>query len=242
MTGPTGPMGLQGTAGTNGAQGAAGTPGARGATGATGPAGTNGVNGAPGTNGINGATGATGPPGSNGTNGANGLNGAPGATGTFGPAVGALVTRTTTTAQTLTANQYNAIGFDTSTAPAGGWNNPGTTHTGVNAYLTVPQTGKYVISGGVSLQYYTGSAAGFITLYCALVLNGTVVQAWAQQQYYTITNIYVDFTFNPTMIAALNSGAQLTLQVDPQFSASGATCTVINGASTPYLSMVYIGS
>jgi hypothetical protein len=122
------------------------------------------------------------------------------------------------------------------------WVNPSTVHsvTTNTTLFYAPQAGKYLVSLSASLQAFIGSSGGFVTLVCNLMLNGSLSSTWNQQQYYNVTNLYVNFTFTPSVVLSLASGTSVGMQVNAQFP-TGGSCVVLSGASAPFISMIYLG-
>lgn len=165
-TGPTGPTGAIGPTGSIGATGPTGATGTTGITGATGPIGATGVTGPTGPTGevgATGVTGATGPIGATGVTGATGPMGPTGPTGATGPTgvaniatFGSFYNMTT---QTITNSSFPLA----NTVIASGM-----TINNSTGFVTLPQTGTYLVEYGV-YDASSASAAGRV----ALRLNGT---------------------------------------------------------------------
>ena len=217
-TGATGPSGgPAGPTGVTGATGATGTAGATGATGAgtTGPTGATGPSG--GAAGPTGATGAVGVTGATGPTGATGA-GSTGATGATGTTIGARVVGVT---PALAAPGTTAIAFDAAPTydTSAFFNPPQPTR------LTVPVTGRYVLSGYVSLD-----GAGVNTdLEAVLRVNGSNTFAG-----------FIAQTNYPSEVGGINDGVLPLTAITLLTAGDFVELVVING--DPGLANVNVGA
>lgn len=198
-TGPQGPAGVAGAQGVTGLTGATGPQGPIGLTGATGSAGPQGPAGIAGPQGTIGLTGATGPQGPIGLTGATGPEGSQGPAGIAGP--------------------QGAIGLTGATGPGGSQGPAGADGAGavvVNAEtaysgnitktestlatITVPSTGKYLVTVFCNVNFSTSMA---MTL---KVYQGSSLKAGG--------SIYNDETMmgNLSMVLNLSTTTSLTIK------------------------------
>jgi hypothetical protein len=186
-TGPAGPQGIAGNNGTNGNDGASGPmgpqgiqglTGATGPTGAQGPIGLTGATGATGPQGPIGLTGATGATGATGPQGPIGLTGPTGATGPQGPAGASITVNNAETAYSGTITKTEST----------------------LATITIPSTGKYLLTVFCNITYSTNIAVSL------KIFQGAVIK--------TGGSFYNDDTMltNLSMVLDLTSTTSLTIK------------------------------
>jgi hypothetical protein len=195
--------------------------GATGATGATGTTGTTGVTGATGLTGSTGATGATGSTGVAGATGATGAMGQTGATGTTGIASLNYGIFTTGTSQTV-ANG--------SVVPFGTFANSGITNS--SGTITVPNTGVYEISFGISPDLTLGNTSIFTLYVNGSTLGGDYRLSTPGGPSMQLGNV------NIMLVVSLSASDQLTLVND----SGGSRTLSAPGGATPaaYLNIIQL--
>ena len=217
-TGATGAQGAQGNVGqtgVTGSTGAQGVVGQTGATGAQGVAGNTGVTGAQGVVGQTGATGAQGIAGQTGVTGSTGQTGIPGGAGDL--QIAELVNATTTTS---TGNID--IAFNTQRHLDSAF-----AHTLGSSILTINQTGRFRITGKVSLEQVgtnTRSSARAI-----LRLNGADVANTSGYSYHRQAGTDGNDSQTITHVLDITSGDQIQLRVA---ALDGVTKTIIADGSS----------